>query len=405
MASLPEIFAEPIYEPGMVGDILLPRPATSESAESLVAFLQEHGFTGTDRLGRKWVDGKEVKGDEPPAARWVPTQRAKDSGAVPVEVDVAKLDSAWQKDAGFHVPPGGGADKVKYANAQAHLAKGGPVEAPEVTVDPDGTVSFTDGRHRAAAARDAGHKTMVVTVPKEQADRLRTVAGTGQDVAPAPASGHAYPPGYTPPKSLSPGVSVGPNPKLADATRPALSAPEADAVTAYTDVSVYRSLNEALKSGGPLPRPGAVARLLGAKNVGGVHDKLQAAFAKAPVSDAPMTLRRGLNSRDPEKLGQHFLSNRGKVVTLPGYQSTSAADVPEGTDAFTEPGGGYKGNVKFTIHAVHGLDVRPYSKFPAEDEVLLNHGGEYHVGRVEKRDDGWHVELFQLPPKGVATHG
>jgi hypothetical protein len=256
---------------------------TKESAEPVPALLLEHGFTGTDRLGRKWVDGKEVKGD-----------------------------------------------------AQATAA------AP---------------------------------------------------------TGHAYPVGYTPPKSLSPGVGVGPNPKLSEATRPPLTAPEADAVTAYTDVQVYRALNEALKAGGPLPRPGALARLLGSKNVGGVHDKLQAAFAKTPASDPPMVLRRGVFSRHPEKLGQHFLSNRGKVVTLPGYQSTSAAVVAPGSDPFTEPGGGYKGNVKFTIHAVYGLDVRPYSKFPAEDEVLLNHGGEYHVGRVEKVGNEWHVELFQLPPK------
>src|SRR5262245_55389337 len=36
----------------------------SEIAEHVGRWLLEHGFTGTDRLGRKWVDGKEVKSQE-----------------------------------------------------------------------------------------------------------------------------------------------------------------------------------------------------------------------------------------------------------------------------------------------------------------------------------------------------
>jgi hypothetical protein len=106
------------------------------------------------------------------------SQAAVDAGDVLVKVDVGKLDRAWQKDRGFYVPPGGGADKQKYANAREYVGrKGAKVDAPRVHLDRSGTASFTDGRHRAAAVRDAGKRSLYVTVSRGQADRVRRDLG------------------------------------------------------------------------------------------------------------------------------------------------------------------------------------------------------------------------------------
>lgn len=225
-------------------------------------------------------------------------------------------------------------------------------------------------------------------------------ASAGRDGTVRGASFH-YPDGYHPPQSKSPGVQPGPNADLGGATRPQMTTDEAKKLTAYTDVQVFRTLNEALKNNATLARPGKLAQMFGAKDVAGVHEAMQKVFARAKTLDTPMTLKRGVFSRNPEQLAQSMLASQGKVVKLPGYQSTSA--VQEDHDSFGESGGGYKGNVKFTIHAVHGLDMKPYSVFPGENEVLLNHNSEYKVGRVEKHDGTWHIELFQVPPTPGVT--
>lgn len=65
MALLSELFGERV-DLGGVGhlDALL-ADAVESIDRDLARLLLEHGFTGTDRLGRKWVDGKEVAADGP----------------------------------------------------------------------------------------------------------------------------------------------------------------------------------------------------------------------------------------------------------------------------------------------------------------------------------------------------
>lgn len=300
-------------------------------------------------------------------------------------------------------------------------------------LDPTGTIQLRLALHRELKSRfkalaDELHQIVIVedafglNRPSRGApgpfsfignEQAREPAGTskgGQFASTHGGGGFSYPAGYTPPKSLSLAsvkggtIPVGPNPNVPAATRPALTAPEAKAITAYTDVNVYRPLNESLKAGETPKKKGALARLLGADDPGGVHEKLQQAFDKAPVLDKPVVVKRGINPRKTEELAQFFTERAGTVVKLPGYQSTSAFKAPEGEDPFHSAGGGYKGTIKFTIHAVHALDVRPYSKFPDEDEILLPHNSEYHVGRVERRGGELHVELHQLPPKKTITH-
>lgn len=210
-----------------------------------------------------------------------------------------------------------------------------------------------------------------------------------------------YPHGFTPPKSSSPkGTPVGPNLSVPSATRPHATPEEAKALAQYADVGTYYNLNKTLRDGGALPKVGALGRLFGGKDLAGVHEQMQKLFARTAVTDTPMTLKRGLDLKSPDELGQKMLNlANGGVVKLPGYQSTSSVQSADSK-------GGFVGNFKFTIHAVHGIDMSPYSTFPDEKEVLLNHASEYKVGKVEKAPDGkWSVELFQLPPKkGVTTN-
>jgi hypothetical protein len=110
-----------------------------------------------------------------------------------VVVQVQALDAAWREDGKYYIPPGGGADKQKYANAVAFVrkaqAEGIKVEMPRVTVDKEGVVSFGDGRHRFAAMRDLGAHAVPVSVDKHDAARARKLYGLKtQVVAPLPAS-------------------------------------------------------------------------------------------------------------------------------------------------------------------------------------------------------------------------
>lgn len=107
---------------------------------------------------------------------WVKGDRAIRAGDVAVKVSVDKLDKAWDRNQ--RIPPGGGDQgPVKYQNAKNFVENGKKVGMPEVTIRLNGTVVFTDGRHRAAGARDLGKKYIWVTVPRSQAKKARRELG------------------------------------------------------------------------------------------------------------------------------------------------------------------------------------------------------------------------------------
>lgn len=97
-------------------------------------------------------------------------------GDVAIEVSLAKLDQAWQRDEGYYIPRGGGTDKVRYERAKAFLDSGRTVTMAQATYE-NGVLSFTDGRHRTAAARDQGRGTTYITVPRSQAAAVRRALG------------------------------------------------------------------------------------------------------------------------------------------------------------------------------------------------------------------------------------
>jgi hypothetical protein len=114
--------------------------------------------------------------------KFVPSQRAIDSGMRTVWVDVKALDAGFQKDAGFAIAPGGaGAIPGRLAGFRAFLKKakasGTPIEQPEVTVAADGAVSFTNGRHRFAVLRDLGVRILPVSVARAAVALVRRLFG------------------------------------------------------------------------------------------------------------------------------------------------------------------------------------------------------------------------------------
>ena len=96
-----------------------------------------------------------------------------------VWVDMAKLDAAWSGDS-HYLPPGtSGESEIpgRRANFAAFLSKGVPVQAPRITLDKDGKVSFIDGRHRTATLRDLGLARIPVMVRKAQAAKVALLLG------------------------------------------------------------------------------------------------------------------------------------------------------------------------------------------------------------------------------------
>lgn len=151
-----------------------------------------------------------------------PDDRAKRGRHPTVMADVRALDLAWQGDTGFHIPPGGGSDPQKYQNALAFvrkaMASGKPVTQPIVSVDKDGVVSFTDGRHRFAALRDLGVKRVPVSVDRGQTARAREWFGRTKTTGKAkPAARAEAPPPRKPPPS--PLLKVVVQPELKPLTR------------------------------------------------------------------------------------------------------------------------------------------------------------------------------------------
>lgn len=110
--------------------------------------------------------------------KFKPSDRARDNEQRTVWVDVGKLDAGFQKDKGFAIKPGGkGAIPGRLAEFRRFLRRGTPIEQPEVTVDDDGTVSFTNGRHRFAVLRDMGMTKIPVSVDRSQVTIARKLFG------------------------------------------------------------------------------------------------------------------------------------------------------------------------------------------------------------------------------------
>lgn len=91
-----------------------------------------------------------------------------------VTVDVGALDRAWASRAELYVGRGGkGGIGSRYADAMKFLRSKPPsMSASEVSIDARGVPIFEDGRHRFAAIRDMGIRTVQIAVAPEDAKRF-----------------------------------------------------------------------------------------------------------------------------------------------------------------------------------------------------------------------------------------
>lgn len=114
----------------------------------------------------------------------------KDDSAVAMKyktviVDVSKLNAAWAKDHGFYLAPGAEHVRGRIDEARRYLERaqreGLPFDQSRATIDPDGTVSFADGRHRFAMLRDRGIAQLPISVPASQAEEFKRRFGWGGD--------------------------------------------------------------------------------------------------------------------------------------------------------------------------------------------------------------------------------
>lgn len=126
--------------------------------------------------------------------RWAePRQPCSDWNCKPdsvVWISIEKLDAAWKHDTDAYIGTRGTGAAIENRYEQFGkwlLATGEPVELPAVGLDDDGSVGFTDGRHRFAWLRDHGVHSMRVQVPADQAAEIELRFGTGDRTSFVPA--------------------------------------------------------------------------------------------------------------------------------------------------------------------------------------------------------------------------
>lgn len=191
-----------------------------------------------------------------------------------------------------------------------------------------------------------------------------------------------------------------PNPSLPNETRPQLSDTERGALQNYS-----------YQGDGPLH-----AKLRGMdyswsqkteEFIDELQSGLDSAFAKTPVMKTPARVVRGMNP--PPEVAQQFIKNfqQGLANDQPvkiddSYASTTRPgfldelmDRMGMKDAVKKP---FRGNIKITIDAVHGIDMMPHSILAGERELLLPRGAQFDVVSIKEKGGTHHVHLKQRPP-------
>jgi RNA:NAD 2'-phosphotransferase (TPT1/KptA family) len=85
-----------------------------------------------------------------------------------ISVNVAAFDKAFAKDAGFYLDAKG-SNRIgqRYDRVKEFIKTSHTIEASQVTVDKEGHVRFSDGRHRYAALRDSGATKIPLAMDRE----------------------------------------------------------------------------------------------------------------------------------------------------------------------------------------------------------------------------------------------
>lgn len=121
------------------------RSVAAKSLKNEVLRLRQDRPNSLNTKALKWQRSPITKGDR----SWKQ-----------VQVSVADLDKAWNH---LRVEKGGkGGIGDRYEQAKKFLSSNSKINMIEATARPDGSIVFIDGRHRFAALRDAGVKTIPV---------------------------------------------------------------------------------------------------------------------------------------------------------------------------------------------------------------------------------------------------
>jgi hypothetical protein len=108
-----------------------------------------------------------------------------------VWIDVAKLNASWKHDRPYYIARGARSKIARpesYRRAGEWAASGQPVKMPHIGFEEDGTVTFTDGRHRFAWMRDHGVRALPVTTEREEAKEIARRFGSAYRTCQLPMS-------------------------------------------------------------------------------------------------------------------------------------------------------------------------------------------------------------------------
>lgn len=97
-----------------------------------------------------------------------------------IHADTSKLDTEWAKEKGHYLPKDGKGDSEiegRRDEFENFLKSGKPIQQPHVVVNDSGNLAFNDGRHRTRVLMNKGLKSIPLTVPKSDADRIRKLVG------------------------------------------------------------------------------------------------------------------------------------------------------------------------------------------------------------------------------------
>lgn len=160
-------------------------PEIEDNIARVMTLVAEHGQTSPESQTPAEAPKSETPSTQqergPPDIKYVIPARAKAHGDKLVSVNITKFDAEFSKDEGFYVSSTGEGEMAgRRKTFEEFLKKGRPIEAPEVTIDDQGGVSFINGRHRYSVIRDRGYARISMAMSPESevnARKFGLVAG------------------------------------------------------------------------------------------------------------------------------------------------------------------------------------------------------------------------------------
>ena len=231
--SIPTAEVTPTEVPTEVTEEVEPTPLPIETAEDLEARIET--FL-TRELAQPTVP-TEVRAEVPTEEALVETQEITDirnritipaitPKAELVNLNVTKFDTKFAEDTELYIGEGGTGAVIgdRYERFKTFLETDKPIEAAEVIVKDDGSVSFMDGRNRYAVMRDAGMQNIPVVMDAKSLANAQKFGYVGEVTQPITTTPQIGEKPVTPTQvGKPPAVEAVPEvtPTVTDVTKPA----------------------------------------------------------------------------------------------------------------------------------------------------------------------------------------